>query len=172
MIRYDRARVMKLPECASGMLMNAHSQALRVSDPDRTSFRTRWPFYKSGFNSKAYTSLQVILSDIEAILTITLEDRFGIRYSDFKDYSVVLVIPDLWDRNYVRHWTNLLLSAMGFKQFCAQQVRIWIYPLYNHEIDVVLYNCIGVPGSYLRIRCGKRMRNRYWCDDDNHCLCR
>ena len=39
-----------------------------------------------------------------------------------KDYSAVLVIPDYYDRPYVRDMIQLLLVRMGFKQLCVQQV--------------------------------------------------
>ena len=35
----------------------------------------------------------------------------------------MLVIPDFYDRVYVREIINLLIISMGFKQICAQQVR-------------------------------------------------
>lgn len=34
----------------------------------------------------------------------------------------MLVIPDYYDRPYVRDMTQLLLIRMGFKQLCVQQV--------------------------------------------------
>jgi actin-related protein 8 len=34
----------------------------------------------------------------------------------------VLVIPDYYDRPYVRDMIQLLLVRMGFKQLCVQQV--------------------------------------------------
>lgn len=40
-----------------------------------------------------------------------------------KNLSVVLVIPDLYDRNCVRNLVDVLLVQMGFRQLCAQQVR-------------------------------------------------
>lgn len=40
---------------------------------------------------------------------------------DAQNYSVMLVIPDFYDRAYVREMANLLLNTMGFKQLCAQQ---------------------------------------------------
>lgn len=43
----------------------------------------------------------------------------------FQNYSVVLVVPDFYERAYVRELGNLLLMTMGFKQLCAQQV--WIH---------------------------------------------
>ncbi len=39
-------------------------------------------------------------------------------------FSVILILPDFYDRTYVREWVNMLLVGMGFKQLCAQQVRI------------------------------------------------
>lgn len=39
-----------------------------------------------------------------------------------QDYSVILVIPDYYDRLYVEGLSRLLLIDMGFKQICAQQV--------------------------------------------------
>ena len=34
----------------------------------------------------------------------------------------MLVIPDYYDRPYVRDMVQLLLIRMGFKQLCVQQV--------------------------------------------------
>jgi actin-related protein 8 len=36
---------------------------------------------------------------------------------------VILVIPDHFDRFYVRELANVLLVQMGFAQLCVQQVR-------------------------------------------------
>lgn len=40
----------------------------------------------------------------------------------FQEYSIILVIPDIWDRFYVKDLINLLLVGMGFKQVTCQQV--------------------------------------------------
>ncbi|KAI0038351.1 actin-like ATPase domain-containing protein [Auriscalpium vulgare] len=39
----------------------------------------------------------------------------------YKEFSVVLVIPDFYEKSYVRDTVHLLLKTMGFKQLCAQQ---------------------------------------------------
>jgi hypothetical protein len=41
-----------------------------------------------------------------------------------QNYSVVLVIPDFYDRAYVRELVTILLVTMGFKQICAQQESV------------------------------------------------
>lgn len=75
---------------------------------------------------------------------MTLEEELGITRAELKvkflmqsciflylatyilstpqDYSVILLIPDLYDHIYVREMTNLLLKGIGFKQLWLQQV--------------------------------------------------
>lgn len=112
-------------------------QALRIADPHLSNYAVRWPILASNFNTKDYQSIQANLSDLEALIRHTLWDRMNISFTDYKvrhqrthlifgikryqRYSVVLVIPDFYDRAYIREIVNLLV-VMGFKQFCAQQV--------------------------------------------------
>ncbi|KAF8817421.1 nucleus protein [Phlegmacium glaucopus] len=96
-------------------------KALRLVDHVSSGYLVKWPIYGSNFNTRDYSSLQMILSDLEAIIRITLKDRFDISESDYKNYSIVLVVPDFYDRAYVREFVNLFLVLMGFKQICAQQ---------------------------------------------------
>ncbi|KAJ4474691.1 hypothetical protein C8J55DRAFT_130551 [Lentinula edodes] len=96
-------------------------KALRLADPQSSSFIVRWPIYGSTFNTRDYRSSQVVLSDIETLLRYTLHDKFAIEPRDYASLSVVLIIPDFYDRYYVRELVSLLLVSMGFKQLCAQQ---------------------------------------------------
>ena len=43
-----------------------------------------------------------------------------------QDHSVVLVIPDYYDRLYVESLVRILLIDMGFKQICVQQVLTFV----------------------------------------------
>ncbi|KAJ8079508.1 actin-like protein arp8 [Marasmius tenuissimus] len=95
--------------------------ALRIADPQASNYIVRWPIHGHNFNTKDYSSKQMVLNDIEAILRDTLKERLRIEPHDYNKYSVVLVIPDLYDRSYVRDLVHLLLASMGFKQLCAQQ---------------------------------------------------
>ncbi|KAG5647468.1 hypothetical protein DXG03_009399 [Asterophora parasitica] len=96
-------------------------KALRMADPHAAGYALRWPIYSANFNTRDYPSIQVILSDLELIIRTTLNERMDIESRDFKNYYVILVIPDFYDRAYVRELVNLLLITMGFKQLCAQQ---------------------------------------------------
>ncbi|OJT07591.1 Actin-like protein ARP8 [Trametes pubescens] len=95
-------------------------EALRIADPERMGYVTRWPIYGGNFNTRDYPSMQLIYSDVETIFREALKQK-GIEASAYKDYSVVLVIPDYYDRAYVEALVRILLLDMGFKQFCAQQ---------------------------------------------------
>lgn len=99
----------------------------------------RWPIHADKFNTKDYPSNQMLLDDIEAIIRITLMDKLGITSQTVKasssspmhqsfaelplqNYSVILVIPDYYERSYIRNFVQVLLSQIGFKQFTVQQV--------------------------------------------------
>ncbi|KAF9269156.1 actin-related protein [Marasmius fiardii PR-910] len=96
-------------------------KALRLADPAASGYVVRWPIYGPNFNIRDYSSKQMVLNDIETILRATLRDRLRIEPRDYGKHSAVLVIPDLYDRAYVRDLVHLLLVSMGFKQLCAQQ---------------------------------------------------
>ncbi|KAF5387332.1 hypothetical protein D9757_005799 [Collybiopsis confluens] len=96
-------------------------KALRLADPQSSNFIVRWPIYGPNFNTRDYPSLQVLLSDIETLVQLTLSEKFSIEPADYKNYSVVLIVPDFYDRCYVRDLVNTMLISMGFKQLCAQQ---------------------------------------------------
>ncbi|KIK61712.1 hypothetical protein GYMLUDRAFT_42744 [Collybiopsis luxurians FD-317 M1] len=96
-------------------------KALRLADPQSSNYIVRWPIYGPNFNTRDYPSLQALLSDIETLLRKTLSDKFSIEPRDYKNFSMVLIIPDLYDRCYVRDLVNIMLISMGFKQLCAQQ---------------------------------------------------
>ena len=113
-------------------------KALRLANPEEMGYVVRWPIYGGNFNTRDYPSTQVIYNDIETIFREGLKQK-GIEPNTYKvgsmvatfketcmtvpqDYSVVLVIPDYYDRLYVEALVRILLINMGFKQFCAQQV--------------------------------------------------
>ncbi|KAJ3721126.1 actin-related protein [Lentinula raphanica] len=96
-------------------------KALRLADAKSSNFQVRWPIYGSNFNTRDYSSLQVLLNDIETLLRHTLQERFAIEPRDYSNFSVVLIIPDFYDRYYVQELVRILLVSMGFKQLCAQQ---------------------------------------------------
>ncbi|KAL7280699.1 hypothetical protein ACG7TL_005639 [Trametes sanguinea] len=94
--------------------------ALRLANPEEMGYVVRWPIYGGNFNTRDYPSQQVLYNDLETIFRESLKQK-GVEPSAYKDYSVVLVIPDYYDRLYVEALVRILLVDMGFKQLCAQQ---------------------------------------------------
>ncbi|KZP09887.1 actin-like ATPase domain-containing protein [Athelia psychrophila] len=93
----------------------------RLADPHGLGYTVKWPIYGPKLNTVDYTSAQMALADVETIIRMTLEEKCNVNMKEYKDYSVILVIPDFYERAYIRDFTNLLLVTMGFKQICVQQ---------------------------------------------------
>lgn len=67
--------------------------------------------------------MTAVLADLEAIWTYILETHFSIKKKDFKVYKAVLIIPDVYNRTYLRELTTLVLLKMGFGSCFLVQVR-------------------------------------------------
>ncbi|KIY53353.1 actin-like ATPase domain-containing protein [Fistulina hepatica ATCC 64428] len=98
-------------------------KALSLPEPEKFGYVVRWPIRGASLNTTDYPSIQLLLSDIEALLEDVLTQNLGVPPKDYRSYSVVLLVPDLYDRTYVREFVHLLLVTMGFRQLCCQQAR-------------------------------------------------
>ncbi|KAK9507119.1 hypothetical protein O3M35_008928 [Rhynocoris fuscipes] len=58
-------------------------------------------------------SLTAVLADLECIWGWVIQTKLHIQLQDLKNYRAVLVIPDIYNRQYLRELTNMLLQ-MGF----------------------------------------------------------
>ncbi|KIJ55715.1 hypothetical protein M422DRAFT_151102 [Sphaerobolus stellatus SS14] len=105
---------------------NPKEDVLKMADPHKIGYTVRWPFHGGRFNFADYGNLgqQALLNDIETIWRMMLRDMLKIKPETFKDYSVILIIPDLFERSYVRELSQILMVQMGFKQLCVQQESI------------------------------------------------
>ncbi|KAF8724871.1 cytoskeleton organization, partial [Rhizoctonia solani] len=98
------------------------NKALLLGEPAESSFTLKWPLRGNSLNTCDYDSAQEIISDIETIWSTALLEELDIPRSRYKqELNVILVIPDHFDRFYVRELANVLLVQMGFAQICVQQ---------------------------------------------------
>ncbi|KAK4055826.1 actin-like protein arp8 [Microbotryomycetes sp. JL221] len=95
--------------------------ALTIPDAEAAGYLLRRPFSRGGLNTTDYTVLHELMGDLETMYTFALEKELGILRHHWPEYSVIFLIPDLYDYVYVREMTDLLLRTMGFKQICVQQ---------------------------------------------------
>ncbi|KAF7982561.1 hypothetical protein HWV62_27546 [Athelia sp. TMB] len=93
----------------------------RLAEPRELGYTIKWPISGPRLNTADYTSPQMALNDVETIIRMILEEKFSVNPKEYKDYSVVLVIPDFYEKAYIRDLTNMILITMNFKQICVQQ---------------------------------------------------
>ncbi|KZV74529.1 actin-like ATPase domain-containing protein [Peniophora sp. CONT] len=94
---------------------------LRLADPQKMGYTVRNPIQGNRFNTRDYPNKQMIFDDLDTIISTTLSEKLGIERRDFKNYSVILIIPNFYERSYLHEFAHLLMVTMGFKQMCAQQ---------------------------------------------------
>jgi actin-related protein 8 len=67
-------------------------QALQLASPQELGYVLRWPIHGTQFNQRDYSSQQLIMSDIETILRVTLKEKLEI---DTQDYKVIRVLQEV-----------------------------------------------------------------------------
>ncbi|WWC90112.1 uncharacterized protein L201_005045 [Kwoniella dendrophila CBS 6074] len=95
------------------------TEALRL--PEKSGYKVRYPILQRNFNTRDWTSSQLLLDDISTIIQESLRTELDITPKDYHKYSVVFIIPDHGDRNYVQEMTNLFLTTMAFKEIAVHQ---------------------------------------------------
>lgn len=94
-------------------------EALKLAES--SGFSVRWPIVQRSFNTRDWDSKQLLLNDMTLILTESLRTQLDIKPISFKEYSVVLIVPDHGQRVFVQELTNILLNVMGFKEIAIHQ---------------------------------------------------
>ncbi|XP_065156186.1 actin-related protein 8 [Atheta coriaria] len=79
-------------------------------------FNIHFPFRRGDLNIHAGPggSLTAVIANLQAIWTHILETQFAINPKDYPYYKVVLIIPDVYNRTYLRELSNMLLLKIGF----------------------------------------------------------
>ncbi|CDO53838.1 hypothetical protein DV113_003252 [Geotrichum candidum] len=91
--------------------------------PTDSGYKLRWPVQHGLFNETDYNSPQELLGDIALILVDALERELGLGVREYGEYSIVLIVPDLYQRSYVEALIQLLLQ-MGLARVCILQEAI------------------------------------------------
>ncbi|KAJ1653099.1 actin-like protein arp8 [Dispira simplex] len=85
-----------------------------------------WPIQRGQFNQRDYTSIEAVLGDLQDIWTWAIEQELGIKRQYFQQWSVVLVIPDLYHPHQVESLVRLVLCHMGFARMIIQQESVCV----------------------------------------------
>ncbi|KAG8907330.1 actin-like protein arp8 [Tulasnella sp. 403] len=96
-------------------------KVFRLADPEASGYQVRWPIYGNSFNTRYYNCPQAALNDLQTMWDAVLSHELRIATETFKQYSVVLLIPDYFDKHCVSQLVNMLLVHMKFRRVCVQQ---------------------------------------------------
>ncbi|XP_030753391.1 actin-related protein 8 [Sitophilus oryzae] len=82
----------------------------------KESFNIHFPYKRGEFNihSGPGGSMTSVLADLETIWTYIIENSLQINPSELKNYRAVLIVPDVYNRTYLRELMYLLLTKMCF----------------------------------------------------------
>ena len=105
----------KSPERYTGMA------ALRIPDHSKPRYRLTWPIRSGWFNERDYRDRNQLLDDFFAIIEDALKTELGLSKREWREYSCVFVIPDLYERNYVTLVLDSLMREFSFKRVCFIQ---------------------------------------------------
>lgn len=108
--------------------------ALRIPDTSNHRYKLVWPIRCGWLNEKDYKSKRRLFEDISVILEEAIRTELDIEKKDIQGtYSVVLVVPDLYEKVYVNEMLELLFKDFFFLQVCIIQVS-----RESHFSDVLL----------------------------------
>jgi actin-related protein 8 len=98
------------------------SEALRIPEKSNPRYKLFWPIRNGAFNEKDYTDRNQIYHDISRIFGEAFKNQLGItKMKDLINYKCVLIIPDLYERNYVTMMLDILIRDLGIGKVCLQQ---------------------------------------------------
>lgn len=143
-------------------------KALLVSDPTVNLY---WPIRYGELNEMDYENKTILKNDIALILIDALRD-LNIKGSQIKLYSVVLLLPDLYDRNYLQELIQILLVDMDFMKVAIIQESVAV--TFGSGISAACVVDVGAQST--TISCvddgiclpDSRIRMRFGGDDITH----
>lgn len=97
-------------------------QAQRVPDDSDPKFKLWWPIQHGWLNEDDYTVEGHLYDDFETLLDKAIRQELGLtRNSVWQHYSCVFVIPDLYDKKYVRQVLRSCMNWFEFSKVCFIQ---------------------------------------------------
>ncbi|KAK1751830.1 putative actin-related protein 8 [Echria macrotheca] len=91
--------------------------AQRIPDDSVPKYKLWWPIQHGWLNEDDYQTKTQMFNDLETFLDRTFRWELGLkRNADRKQYSCVIVIPDLYDKKYVEKLLDLCMEAFDFSR--------------------------------------------------------
>ncbi|KAF7727077.1 actin-like protein arp8 [Apophysomyces ossiformis] len=97
-------------------------KALNLPISENSDYRLFYPWKHGCLNNQDYCSLQAVIGDLQAIWTETIKNELEVE--DLSNFNAVLVVPDLYPRNYIHELITMMLRYMNFRGVLVQQESI------------------------------------------------
>ncbi|KAB5523048.1 hypothetical protein GE09DRAFT_1153644 [Coniochaeta sp. 2T2.1] len=121
-LQIDWTDITKLEDPNSAASCFIGHQAQRVPDDSKPKFKLWWPIRHGWYNEDDYTTQEHLLDDFETLLDRAIRQELGLtRTSQWRQYSCVFVIPDLYDKKYVEQALSSCLNWFEFKRVSFMQ---------------------------------------------------
>ncbi|KAF2226451.1 chromatin remodeling complex subunit [Elsinoe ampelina] len=115
-IEIDWTDVSDAPDFVTGQ------KALRIPDQSKPRYRLYRPWQYGMLNEKEYKHKNLLYMDLFTIIRETIISEIGVsKRKDWSQYSVVFVIPDLYEKTIVAQVLHELLMDFGFQRVCFMQ---------------------------------------------------
>lgn len=119
-VEWTDVKSMKDPNSAASCFIG--HQALRVPDDSDPKYKLWWPLRHGWFNEDDYTVEEHLYDDFETLLDQAIRQELGLnRNSAWRHYSCVFVIPDLYDKRYVKQALRSCMKWFEFSKVCFIQ---------------------------------------------------
>ncbi|KAJ1975657.1 actin-like protein arp8 [Dimargaris verticillata] len=103
-----------------------HDSSDTLTAAGAKDYALRWPIQHGEFNTLDYSSLNAVLGDLATIWTESIETELQIPRQEFGRWSVVLVVPDLYQPNQVEALVQLVLNHLQFRRVLLQQESVCV----------------------------------------------
>ncbi|GAB1320569.1 Actin-like protein arp8 [Madurella fahalii] len=92
-------------------------QAQRIPDNSNPKFKLWWPIQHGWLNEDDYSTKTQLFNDLETLLEQAFRLELGLKHdADRKQYSCVVIIPDLYDKRYVELLLHLCIEWFEFSR--------------------------------------------------------
>lgn len=90
-------------------------EAQRIADDSDPTYRLFWPIRHGRLNEEDFLGQEQLKMAIDTIISNALKSEFGLKKTgQWKDYSCVFVIPDLYDKKYVEMMLEMFIKDSSF----------------------------------------------------------
>lgn len=93
---------------------------------EQENYNIHFPYRRGELNvhSGPGGSLRSVLADLKTIWEYVLTAKMDVPLRDLRHYRAVLIIPDIYNRHYLKELTTLMLCEIGFGGCFLLQVSL------------------------------------------------